>query len=113
VPTQRTAANINMDGLPVWGEPRDFTFLGADRSTLKADVAAASRDLKFRIVPDPHPEQGSFYRSDQFSLAKVGIPAFSLDPGNEYVGKPEGFGQKIWDDYEAKRYHRPKDEYDP
>ncbi len=113
VPTQRTAANINMDGLPVWGEPRDFTFLGADRSTLKADVAAASRDLNFRIVPDPHPEQGSFYRSDQFSLAKVGIPAFSLDPGNEYVGKPEGFGQKIWDDYEAKRYHRPKDEYDP
>jgi Zn-dependent M28 family amino/carboxypeptidase len=113
VPTQHTAANINMDGLPVWGEPRDFTFLGADRSTLKGDVAAASRDLHFRIVPDPHPEQGSFYRSDQFSLAKVGIPAFSLDPGNEYVGKPEGFGQKIWDDYEAKRYHRPKDEYDP
>jgi hypothetical protein len=41
------------------------------------------------------------------------VPAFSIDPGNEYIGKPEGFGERIWEDYEAKRYHRPKDEYDP
>ncbi|HZM70611.1 MAG TPA: M20/M25/M40 family metallo-hydrolase [Candidatus Cryosericum sp.] len=112
IPAHLTAANINMDGLPVWGEPRDFTFLGADRSSLMKVIADAAATLRFRIVPDPHPEQGSFYRSDQFSLAKVGIPAFSIDPGNEYIGKPDGYGDRIWEEYEARQYHRPKDEYD-
>lgn len=112
VPAHLTAADINMDGLPVWGEPRDFTFLGADRSSLQAVIQEAAATLKFRIVVDPHPEQGSFFRSDQFSLAKVGIPAFSIDPGNEYIGKPAGYGDQIWDQYEARQYHRPKDEYD-
>ncbi len=113
VPTHLTAANINFDGMPVWGQPRDFTFLGADRSTLRDVVQEASRALGFKPVPDQHPDQGSFYRSDQFNFAKVGIPAFSLDPGLDYIGKPEGFGQRQWEEYEEKRYHRPKDEYDP
>ncbi len=113
VPASRTAANINMDGTPVWGQPRDFTFLGADRSTLRSVIAEASGALGFTVVPDPHPEQGSFYRSDQFNFAKVGIPAFSIDPGLDYIGKPAGYGSRIWDEYEEKRYHRPKDEYDP
>jgi Zn-dependent M28 family amino/carboxypeptidase len=112
VPTERSAANINMDGTPVWGQPRDFTFLGADRSSLAQVVQEASRALGFSVVQDPHPEQGSFYRSDQFNFAKVGIPAFSLDPGLDYIGKPAGYGEKIWEEYEATRYHRPKDEYD-
>jgi Zn-dependent M28 family amino/carboxypeptidase len=113
VPTHLTAANINMDGTPVWGQPRDFTFLGADRSTLGAIVKDASAALGFSVVADPHPEQGSFYRSDQFNLAKVGVPAFSLDPGLDYIGKPAGWGEKMWQEYEDTRYHRPKDEYDP
>lgn len=113
VPTHLTAANINMDGTPVWGQPADFTFLGADRSTLRDFVADASQALDFKVVPDQHPEQGSFYRSDQFNFAKVGIPAFSLDPGNDYMGKPKGYGEKIWQEYEDQRYHRPKDEYNP
>ncbi|OLC55887.1 MAG: hypothetical protein AUH92_01220 [Acidobacteria bacterium 13_1_40CM_4_69_4] len=113
VPTHLTAANINMDGTPVWGQPRDFTFLGADRSTLRDVVDEASRVLDFKPIADPHPEQGSFYRSDQFNFARVGIPAFSLDPGLDYLGKPAGYGEKIWNEYEEKRYHRPKDEYDP
>jgi Zn-dependent M28 family amino/carboxypeptidase len=112
-PNPLVAANINLDGTPVWGEPRDFTFLGADRSTLIQVAGEAAQALGFQVVPDQHPEQGSFYRSDQFNFAKVGIPAFSLDPGLDYVGKPAGYGRKIWEEYEEKRYHRPKDEYDP
>jgi Zn-dependent M28 family amino/carboxypeptidase len=112
VPTHLTAANINLDGMSVWGEPRDFSFLGAERSSLNEVVTAASKALGFRVVTDPHPEQGSFYRSDQFNFAKVGIPAFSLDPGLDFVGKPQGYGERMWKDYEEKRYHRPDDEYD-
>ena len=113
VPTHLTAANINMDGTPVRGQPKDYTFLGADRSSLRDVVSEASGVLGFKPVPDQHPEQGSFYRSDQFNFAKVGIPAFSLDAGLDYAGKPEGYGEKMWQEYEEKRYHRPKDEYDP
>jgi Zn-dependent M28 family amino/carboxypeptidase len=113
VPPARTAAAINYDGTPVWGQPSDYTFLGADHSSLAGIVREAAAALGFRAVADPHPEQGSFYRSDQFNLAKVGVPAFSLDPGLDYVGKPAGWGETMWEDYEAKRYHRPKDEYEP
>ncbi len=113
VPLARTAADVNMDGTPVWGQPRDFTFLGADRSTLGEVVREVARALGFTVIPDPHPDQGSFYRSDQFNFAKVGVPAFSLDPGLDYIGKPPGYGQRIWEEYEEMRYHRPKDEYDP
>ncbi|MGH9748683.1 MAG: M28 family peptidase [Candidatus Polarisedimenticolia bacterium] len=112
LPTGRIAANLNLDGTPVWGQPRDFTFLGADRSTLRTLVEEASRLLGFAVVPDQHPEQGSFYRSDQFNFAKAGVPAFSLDAGLDFVGKPAGYGAKMWQDYEEKRYHRPKDEFD-
>ena len=113
VPTHLTAANINMDGTPVWGQPADFTFLGADHSSLAQIIGEATQVLGFKVVADQHPEQGSFYRSDQFNFAKVGIPAFSLDPGLEFIGKPKGYGEKIRQEYEDKRYHRPKDEYDP
>ena len=112
VPTRLTAANINMDGLPVRGQPRDYTFLGAERSTLQQVVKEASMALDFTIVPDPHPEQGSFFRSDQFSMARVGIPAFSINPGNDYIGKPAGYGESVWQQYRKVQYHRPKDEYD-
>jgi Zn-dependent M28 family amino/carboxypeptidase len=112
IPIGRTAANINLDGTPVWGEPRDFTFLGADRSTLRAHVDEAARILGFAVVPDQHPEQGSFYRSDQFHFARAGVPAFSLDPGLDYIGRPPGWGAAKWKEYEEQRYHRPKDEYD-
>ena len=63
--------------------------------------------------PDPHPEQGHYYRSDQFSLARVGVPAFSLDLGTEFVGKPAGWGEKAYEEYNDKHYHQPSDQFDP
>ena len=113
VPPGRIAANINLDGMPVWGEPRDFTFLGADRSSLDAVVQEAARVLKFKPTADAHPEQGFFYRSDQFNFARAGVPAFSLEAGLDYIGKPAGWGEQKYEEYRAQRYHRPDDEYDP
>ena len=112
IPLDRTAAAINMDGLPVEGAPRDYTFLGSDRTTLRDVVRDASQVLDFDVIPDPHPEQGSFFRSDQFNFAKAGVPSMSIDPGVNYKGKPAGFGAQAWKEYEEKRYHRPADAYD-
>ena len=69
--------------------------------------------MELTIVPDPEPEQGHYYRSDHFSLAKVGIPAFSIDPGQEVIGKPPGWGKAQSEDYREHRYHQPSDAFDP
>ena len=66
-----------------------------------------------RLSPEEHPEAGSFYRSDHFSLARVGIPSVSINAGYDYVGRPAGWGKTHEEEYVAKHYHQPSDEYDP
>jgi Zn-dependent M28 family amino/carboxypeptidase len=66
-----------------------------------------------RLTAEAHPERGYFYRSDHFSFAKAGVPAVSIDPGNDVVGRPKGWGQQREDEFTAKHYHQPSDEYRP
>lgn len=65
------------------------------------------------MKPDPEPEKGSYYRSDHFNLAKVGVPALYLGSGIEFIGKPADYGSKMRKDYTAMRYHKPSDEVQP
>ena len=67
--------------------------------------------VSLTIAPDPEPGQGSYYRSDHFSFARVGIPAFSVEQGTNYIGKPANFGKTIFEEYNTKHYHQPSDEY--
>jgi Zn-dependent M28 family amino/carboxypeptidase len=64
-----------------------------------------------RISPDPRPEQGSFYRSDHFPFAKVGVPSISLKEGNDYVGHDRAWGEKKFQEYNQAHYHQPSDEF--
>jgi Zn-dependent M28 family amino/carboxypeptidase len=113
VPAARTAVDINYDGLSFLGKTRDAQMPGIERSTLEPIARQAARALNFRIVPEEHPEQGYYYRSDHFSLAKVGIPAFTLDLGSDVIGKPPGWGEKQEAEYRARHYHQPSDEFNP
>lgn len=110
LPARDLIANINVDGINIWGRTSDIVFLGADHSSLGADVAAVARTMGLTVKPDQFPEQGSFYRSDQFSFAKVGIPCLSLDSGTDYVGKPVDYAKKQVDEYINEHYHQPSDE---
>ncbi|MFQ5864327.1 MAG: M28 family metallopeptidase [bacterium] len=112
-PLAKTAANINIDGVNVWGKTKNIVAMGADRSTISEVVLKVARQMGMEISPDPMPEQGYFYRSDQFSLVKVGVPAVYFDSGLKFVGKPEDWGKKLMEDYIEKRYHTVDDEYDP
>jgi Zn-dependent M28 family amino/carboxypeptidase len=112
-PPGKTAVNINYDGLLVLGRTQDITLLGLVRTTRYPAAQRIARALGLTIKPDAHPEQGYYYRSDHFSLAKVGVPAVSVDLGDAYVGKPAGWGAAQDLAYREKRYHRPADEYDP
>jgi Zn-dependent M28 family amino/carboxypeptidase len=110
VPLEKTAANVNLDSMNVLGPTNDFIPLGAERSTLKAVVEAVAKDMNLRVSPDARPEQGSFYRSDHFPFAKAGVPSISLKEGNDYVGRPKGWGEEQFRAYNTAHYHQPSDE---
>jgi Zn-dependent M28 family amino/carboxypeptidase len=110
VPLAKTAANVNLDSMNVLGPTNDFIPLGAERSTLKAVVEAVAKDMNLRVSADARPEQGSFYRSDHFPFAKVGVPSISLKEGNDYVGHPKSWGEEQFRAYNTAHYHQPSDE---
>ena len=111
VPMGRTAVNLNYDGLYPFGATSDFSLPGYERTSLQAAVEALAERFDVSLTPDAHPEQGYYYRSDQFSLAKRGVPAFSLDLGSRFVGRPPGWGEERVNDYRSRHYHQPSDEY--
>ena len=109
-PLAKTVAAINMDVLNTWGRTRDLTIVGMGQSELDQVAAEAASQQGRVLMPDPEPEKGFYYRSDHFSFAKVGIPAFYADPGVEYIGKPTGYGIEKREQYTAEDYHAPSDE---
>ncbi|HZS41501.1 MAG TPA: M28 family peptidase [Polyangia bacterium] len=112
VPAGRIAANINIDGANIWGRTRDLGFVGFGKSTLDDVVAAAAREQGRTLKPEAFPERGHFYRSDQFSFARIGVPAIYLDRGTDYVGRPANWGKERVDEYVLQRYHQPSDQID-
>ena len=111
VPAGKTALGINFDGFRPAGRTRDVTVNGAERITMYPLVQEAARRFGFTIVPDAEPDAGHFYRSDHFSLARAGIPAFSVEQGDDLLGQPPGTGAKLRAEYREQRYHQPSDEY--
>jgi hypothetical protein len=113
VPAGLIAADVNYDCGNKWGSTRDITEVGVGKSSVD-DVAARVAAWQGRTVrPDQFPDRGSFYRSDQFSFAKVGVPALYLKTGTDFIGRPEGWGRQQILDYEAHDYHQPSDEIGP
>jgi Zn-dependent M28 family amino/carboxypeptidase len=113
MPAGRIAANVNYDSGNIWGETRNITFLGLGKSSLDG-VALEVATLQGRtVIGDQLPDRGFFYRSDQFNLAKIGVPAFYLRPGTDFVGHPAGWGIEQLERYEANDYHQPSDELTP
>lgn len=113
VPPGATAACVNLDAAMPFGEVDDFVLMGADRSPELARIGAeTARALGFQVRPDRHPEKGYFYRSDHFSLARVGIPCVNLQMGETLRGKPAGAGAARVEEYRKKRYHQPADQLD-
>ncbi|CUT00166.1 M28 family metallopeptidase [Candidatus Kryptobacter tengchongensis] len=112
VPPVKIVANLNVDGINIWGRTRDVILIGMEKSTLGEIINEIANKYQGRYAkPDQFPELGLFYRSDQFNFAKVGIPAVFFDNGVEYVDKPEDYGKKVVEEYIAKNYHQPSDEY--
>src|SRR5580700_4569098 len=110
-PAAKTAIDLNYDGLFPWGRARQIVIDGAERTTVLPVAQAMAKRLNLAIQPDAHPEQGHYFRSDHFSFAHAGIPAFSIGVGREFAGKPAGYGDKLADEFDDKHYHQPSDEF--
>ncbi len=111
VPVGAMAANINIDGLNIWGRTRDVTVIGLGKSSLDAIVTELARAQKRVVKPDQMSDRGFFYRSDQFNFAKKGVPAAYFGSGMDFVGRPEGWGKEQREAWEDRHYHQPSDEF--
>ena len=112
-PLARTVANVNVDAWIPDGPQRNFTIRGTAKLDLADDIIAEGRRQGRYFTPDPHPETGGFYRSDHFSFAKVGVPAVSFSEGLDLVNGGTAGGEAIAQDYNAKHYHQPSDQWQP
>jgi len=112
-PASKITLDLNYDDLPPLGSPEEVEVSGAERTNFYRTVQATAKDFRLAIRADSHPEAGYYYRSDHFSLARVGIPSFSVNEGVKYRGHDEAWGLAQDEDYNKKHYHQPSDEYRP
>jgi len=111
IPADKISLDLNYDDLPPLGSPEEVEVTGAERTTFYPAVQCMAKTFRLAIRPDARPEAGNFYRSDHFSLARVGIPSFSISEGLKFKGHDALWGEQQADDYAANHYHQPSDEY--
>ena len=110
-PPGKIAANLNYDGGNIWGHTHDVTFVGLGKSTIDQIVTLVAEEQGRVVKPDQFADKGYFYRSDQFSFAKIGVPAMYLDTGTDFVDRPPEWGREQQNHYTEVNYHQPTDEY--
>lgn len=114
VPARDIAAILNIDGANLWGRTRDVGALGADQSSLGRTFAQAARAEGLTVTTSAEAlKSGSFFRSDHFPFAKVGVPGLSFQSGEDFVGRPRDWGRRQREEYTRLRYHQPGDEILP
>ena len=113
IPTSQIALDLNYDAIQPFGDPLQVNVDGAERTTFFPTVQQTAHRFHMAIVTTSHPEAGEYYRSDHFSLARVGIPSFSIGEGTLYAGHDAAWGLARDDDYTAHRYHTVFDNYTP
>jgi Zn-dependent M28 family amino/carboxypeptidase len=112
-PLERTVGGVNMDSLGMAGDFRDFVSVGAGKSQLDDVAARALAAESVRLTPEPTPQAGYYYRSDHFSFAKLGLPMFYGEAGEDLVRGGVAAGRAAAADYRAHRYHQVDDEFNP
>lgn len=113
IPPAQIAVDLNFDAILPQGVPESVNVTGAERTSFYPTVQKTAQAFHFEIQPDAEPGAGHYYRSDHFSFARTGVPAFSINTGSKFVGQTPEWGKALHEEYTAKNYHRPSDEYTP
>ena len=111
IPAGKIAAVINIDGTNIIGKTHDVNVIGHGKSDLDDVILAVAKKQGRIVTPDQFPDKGYYYRSDQFNLAKIGVPGVYLHSGVHVIGKPAGYGKQKLAEWVEKIYHQPSDEY--
>jgi Zn-dependent M28 family amino/carboxypeptidase len=111
IPAANVALDLNFDAIPPNGIPQSVNVTGAERTTFYPVVEKTAQAFGYEIQADPEPGAGHYYRSDHFSLARAGVPAFSINTALKFFGHPPDWGRAQREEYTAKHYHQPSDEY--
>ena len=111
-PTATTVADLNTDVINTYGPTKDITYSGMGQSELEDYLSDEIKKKGRYIAPEAHPEAGHYFRSDHFSFARAGVPSLTPDAGIDNVEKGKEYGKMKQDEYTAKYYHQPGDEYD-
>lgn len=110
-PLNKTIADLNMDALKAIGETKDIGITGKGQNDLDDYVMADAKQQGWDVLGDEKPGAGSYYRSDHFNFAKVGVPALDLNNGTTALGHDKEYGIAKAKEYNEQRYHQPSDEY--
>ena len=113
IPIAKTAINLNFDMIYPMGRSESIVLTGADRTTAWPMVRESAEKAGLAIEADQRAHLGVFYRSDHFSMAKAGVPAFSVAQGMRISGKNEAEARKILQNFNDTAYHTPQDELRP
>ena len=113
VPLARIVANLNIDGGNILGRTSDVAVIGKGKSDLEDRLVVAARIQGRTVVDEPEPDKGYYYRSDQLSFARVGVPAIYFKSGQTFIGRPAGWGKEKEAEYRRLHYHQPSDELRP
>ncbi len=112
-PLNKTVGVINMDALNITGRTKDMTIVGLGNSALDNYAVAVLKKYGRYANPDPSPEKGSYFRSDHFSFAKVGVPALYLAKGVDDVEHGKEWGMAESEKWVNANYHKASDNYEP
>ncbi len=111
IPLDQTAGAIDLDALRIGGRTRDVVILGSGNSELEESVHASALLQGREVRPEPHPEQGLYYSSDDINFARHGVPALYVKAGIDDAARGPQYGMTQWDEYMAQRYRQAGDKY--
>jgi len=70
--------NIEMIGKPAVEGPNTAWITGFEKSTFGELLQKSAEGTIYEFYPDPYPNQNLFYRSDNATLARLGVPAHTI-----------------------------------
>jgi Zn-dependent M28 family amino/carboxypeptidase len=89
------------------------TVFGFGNTDLEEYARAAALLQGREVTLEPTPGQGLYFRSDNFSFAKAGVPALYAKGGLDDTARGPVWGRTQLEDYVMHRYHQPSDQYSP
>ena len=113
LPIAQINLDLNFDEILPYGVGDQLRASGAQRTSFYPTLEATAKAFGYSI-PAPRPDTGGgYYRSDHFSFAHSGVPAFSVGQGGnyKYTGPNEALVKTFASNYGKNDYHNVSDNF--